>query len=154
MENLLATTGNSAFTENIIFKAKIHWISFIIPSIYMIVGVFGFYGLNVKDMIAVKLFSYFLVYIFLKALLAFLRILKTDINLSEKRLTIITGVFGRTTSDISLSKLEGMSLFQTFGGRLFGYGQLTVTTGEVAYTYRIKKPMELRAIILKQISML
>lgn len=152
MENLLATSGNSTYSENIIFKAKIHWISFIIPTLFLMVGTLGFLGLNVKDMIVVKLFSYYLVYIFFKGLLAFLRLLKTDINLSENRLTIITGIFGRTTSDISLSKLEGMSLFQTFGGRLFGYGQLTVTTGEVAHTYRIKKPMELRELILKHVS--
>lgn len=151
MENLLATSEYSTYSEDIIFKAKIHWISFIIPTLLIMVGTLGFFGLNVKDMIVVKLFSYYLVYIFFKGLLAFLRILKTDINLSEKRLTIVTGLFGRTTSDISLSKLEGMSLFQTFGGRLFGYGQLKVTTGEVSHTYRIKKPMELRRIILKQI---
>ncbi|MBB4805888.1 hypothetical protein HNP38_001160 [Chryseobacterium defluvii] len=56
----------------------------------------------------------------------------------------MAGILRKTFSDLSLNKLEGMQLHQSFLGKALNLGTLVVTTGDVTSTYFIENPMELR----------
>uniref|UniRef100_UPI0025C5F0F8 PH domain-containing protein n=1 Tax=Chryseobacterium sp. TaxID=1871047 RepID=UPI0025C5F0F8 len=59
-------------------------------------------------------------------------------------LTLSTGILGKIFSDISLNKVEGMWVLQSFLGKMLNFGSLVVTTGGVTHLYSIENPMELR----------
>lgn len=46
--------------------------------------------------------------------------------LTNERLLLVSGVFSRRVSMISVSKLKEMALERTFAGRLLGYGAFTI----------------------------
>jgi uncharacterized membrane protein YdbT with pleckstrin-like domain len=67
-----------------------------------------------------------------------IRILNTEIALTDRRLIMKTGFFTRRTSELELASVETVQLNQSFWGRLFGFGQLSVHgTGEALW----KSPM-------------
>jgi uncharacterized membrane protein YdbT with pleckstrin-like domain len=150
MKNLLAES--EALNPAIYYEAKIHWISYVIPVFFIIigsVGVISFLLLGYKYMLSfVGLISLFLIYLFIKGLLRLLRNRRTKIYIADNHLTFSTGILGKTLSDLSLSKLEGMYLHQSFLGKALNFGTLIVTTGNLTNTYFIKHPMELRDAIM------
>lgn len=147
MENLLTTETKEFQNMKILYKAKKHWLYFVVPCLQMLIGSFGFVCVAFAGGI-IKLFGFLLIYIFLKGLFALLLKIKTDIFLTENHLTISKGFFGSTITDIPLNKLEGISLSQNALGKLLNFGSLFVSTGGVHQTYLIKNPLELRSKII------
>lgn len=150
MKNLLAES--EAFNPIIHYEARIHWISYVIPIFFIIigsVGVISFLLLGYKYMLGIVGFiSLFLIYLFIRGLLRFLRNRSTKIYVTDNHLTFSTGILGKTLSDLSLNKLEGMHLHQSFLGKALNFGTLVATTGDVTNTYFIEHPMELRDAIM------
>lgn len=71
--------------------------------------------------------------ILLWALIKFLRILfykwTSEFIITDKRCILKTGLIRICVSDIALDKCEGIIFHQSIGGRIFGYGTLSATTG-------------------------
>lgn len=150
MKNLLAES--KASHPVIHYEARIHWISYVIP-IFLItigsVGVISFLLLGYKYMLGIVGFiSLFLIYLFIRGLIRFLRNRSTKIYVTDNHLTFSTGILGKTLSDLSLNKLEGMHLHQSFLGKALNFGTLVATTGDVTNNYFIEHPMELRDAIM------
>ncbi len=74
----------------------------------------------------------------------------TKIFITDKSLTLITGILSKNIDDISLNKYEGMAIHQSLLGRFLNYGILTVSTGGVTLSYQIEKPLVLREYIIRQ----
>jgi uncharacterized membrane protein YdbT with pleckstrin-like domain len=146
MKNLL--TESESFNTVIRYEAKIHWVSYIVPIFFIIIGSIGvlqFLLLGYKFMISViGIISMFLMYLFIKGLLRFIQNKKTKIYVTDNHLTFSTGIFGNTLSDLSLNKLEGIHLHQSFLGKTLNFGTLVISTGEISNTYIIENPMALR----------
>lgn len=70
----------------------------------------------------------------------------TVIAITSLRLILKTGLIARQAHDVSLDKIEEVFVNQSFLGRLFGYGVLTVHgTGVAAIGFPIlDRPVELR----------
>jgi len=66
---------------------------------------------------------------------------RTKIVLTSERLSVVTGVLGRRTASVSLSKLGALEIEQTLWGRLFRYG--TLIAGELELHY-VPDPAELQ----------
>ena len=134
--------------EEIIYEAKLHWISYILPWALILVG-----GVFIIPLFFVngyaRFISFILSLLFLVGTIDLLRKKSIKISLSSNYLSISKGILGKQTVDISLKKFEGMVLKQSLIGRGLNFGTLTVTTGEVVYSYNIKKPQELRGLIMK-----
>ncbi|MBW1619040.1 MULTISPECIES: PH domain-containing protein [Empedobacter] len=150
MKNLLAES--EGFNPTINYEAKIHWISYVIPVFFIIigsVGVISFLLLGYKYMLGlVGIISLFLIYLFIRGLLRLLKNRSTKIYVTDTHLTFSTGILGKTLFDLSLNKLEGMYQHQSFLGKALNFGTLVVTTGGVTHTYFIEYPMELRNAIM------
>jgi hypothetical protein len=147
MKNLLETTTFQESNHLIIYEAQKHWISLVIPILFIVVGIIGILP-AVSGAGILKFIGFFLLFLLFKGLKALLSFINIKIYLTENYLTIIQGVFGKTTLDIPIQKLEGIILNQNFLGKMLNFGTLTVTTGEVAQQYIIKNPEELRDVIL------
>ncbi|WP_285449714.1 PH domain-containing protein [Weeksella virosa] len=78
----------------------------------------------------------------------FLQNKSTIIILSDRLLTIKTGIFSKRISDISLQRIEGINIHQSFLGKTLNYGTIHVSTGEINHRYFISNPVQLRSAIL------
>ncbi|WP_106916661.1 PH domain-containing protein [Chryseobacterium aurantiacum] len=150
MKDLLTDIKTSC--EPINYEAKVHWISYVIPVFFTVIGSVGvlyFLLLGYKFMLGfMGIISLFLIFLFIKGIIKIIRNKNTKIYVTDNYLTFSTGILGKTFSDISLNKLEGMQFNQSFLGKMLNYGTLVVTTGEVTHSYFIENPMELRNVLL------
>lgn len=73
----------------------------------------------------------------------------TEIVITTYRFVYKTGLISRDTKEVSLNKIEEITLQQSVWGRLFGYGQLTLrgTGVGVIELPNLDDPVELRKII-------
>lgn len=142
-------TFNQTISSNeIVYQTKIHWISYVKPILFMVIGTsFLLAVFFVKSWTIV--FYMLLGYIALKGLYSYWYLKKVKIELSERFLSLKTGIFASQVNDISLSKLEGIQVSQSLLGRFLNYGRLIISTGEVSQSYLVEKPMELRKYLLE-----
>ena len=77
----------------------------------------------------------------------------TEIAVTNKRVLIKTGFFGRKTIEIFLSKIESVVVDETFLGKSLGFGTVTVrgTGGTPERFDRIASPLEFRRQVQSQI---
>lgn len=143
MRNLLKSQSDT----EVVYKAEKHWTSYILPIIFTVIGMVGILPV-IFGSGSVRIIGIILLYVFFKGAKSLAEIIKTKIYLTKDYITISTGIFGSTVSDISLEKLEGISLSQNFIGKLLNFGTLYVSTGEVRQRYIIKNPMQLRSKII------
>lgn len=147
MKDLLTDFKTS--TESVNYEARVHWISYAIPVFFIIIGSLGVFSLLISfDLGIIGIISLFLAFLFIKGITRVIRNKNTKIYVTDNYLTFSTGILGKTFSDISLSKLEGMQFNQSFLGKMLNFGTLVVTTGEVTHSYFIENPMELRNVLL------
>ncbi|UIO97025.1 PH domain-containing protein [Elizabethkingia miricola] len=57
-------------------------------------------------------------------------------------MTITTGIINKTTVDISLYRIEGKKVYQSLLGRIFNFGRVYVSTGEITKSFVIENPKE------------
>lgn len=155
MEDLLEINNLETNKAEILYETRLHWISMIPPNILMIIGVIGlpFLLLALLDGSGgiVTIISVGLSFLFFKGLYSFLLKKSMRVSDSENQLTLSQGIFSKNINDISLSKLEGLQLHQSFLGKQLDFGTLYISTGGEAQVYKIQNPMKLRGIVMKQV---
>ena len=150
MANLLSQTNSVTPTEsNVIYQTKLHWISFIVPVLLMIIGSVGVFFLIASILSGyMGIMAFFAVVLSLPFYNGFMSFMKkkkkTKILLNEKHLTIKKDFLSSSALDLALNKLEGMHLSQSYLGKEINCGTLIVSTGGVTQSYFIENPMELR----------
>lgn len=93
------------------------------------------------------------VLLWVPTLIIFLRYLKTEFVVTDKRLLVKKGIISVTADETTLDKVQNISLRQTILGRIFGYGTILIQTGATFGRDRIsyvKNPKELRDTIGRQ----
>lgn len=117
--------------EVIIARAHYHWLSWVMPSLALIVPI----TLQVLSWIYVGAdtrawLNYMTVGLIIAGALYFLwqviRIRATEIAVTDRRFIRKTGWIGRDTAEIELRSIEEVKLKMTVMGRLFGYGTLII----------------------------
>lgn len=139
---------------NVIYQTRIHWISFVRPVVLMMISFpFVITFLNMEKSMSIKLvFCGFMSLVFLKNVYIYWYLKRIYIFLSERFLSLKTGIFSKEISDISLTKLEGISVHQSLLGRWLNYGTLVISTGEISQSYKIQNPMEFRKKLLMNLN--
>lgn len=137
---------NLTNNERIIHKGHLHWFAYaggltLIAALWAVAMVV--IALNVPE-----------VWVFVVATLLALLIgygyvwlvsKNTEYYITSKRLIVKKGIIQRNTSELRLVKCEGVMVEQSMLGRLFNYGTIKITTGEVVNTYRfIASPIRFR----------
>jgi uncharacterized membrane protein YdbT with pleckstrin-like domain len=80
---------------------------------------------------------------------AWLRRMSTELAVTDRRVIHKSGIFGRTTHEMSLDKVESVEVRQSLAGRLFNYGTVIVRgTGSTWEPFpRIADPLVFRSSI-------
>ena len=70
----------------------------------------------------------------------------SEFVITTRRIIIKTGFISRNTFEMNLSKIESVNVDQSFMGRIFGYGSMTIigTGGTKESFHNISKPLEFR----------
>lgn len=147
MENLLINCKVMEQSSPILYNAKIHWISYLIPAILILVGCIGIIPLVLLrgffQIIGLLLFL-----LFCKGILKIWKIRTTKIFITQEYLSVSTGIFTKIISDISLQKMEGMQFQQSMIGKILNYGTLIISTGDIYQSFTIQNPQHLRQKLL------
>jgi membrane protein YdbS with pleckstrin-like domain len=80
----------------------------------------------------------------------------TEMAVTNRRVLMKTGMLGRRTVELMLSKVESIGVDQGAWGRLVGFGKVTVrgTGGTCELFERIDQPLEFRRQVQEQINQL
>ncbi|GAB4532244.1 MAG: hypothetical protein Tsb0010_13350 [Parvularculaceae bacterium] len=75
----------------------------------------------------------------------------TEIAVTNQRFVYKRGLISRSTEEVSLNKIEEVSLRQSFWGRVFGYGRLTIRGSGVGVIElpELDEPVKLRRSIME-----
>ncbi|HFK5512568.1 TPA: PH domain-containing protein [Elizabethkingia anophelis] len=149
MENLTLTTKLKKETRSdILHVAKIHWISYVIPIVLITFGFIGLLSFAIT-MGVFKMISLSLTILLYKGIVGLLKLKFTKIYTTRNYLTITTGIINKTSVDISLYRVEGKKVYQSIMGRIFNYGRVYVSTGEITKSFVIANPKEFKDSISK-----
>ncbi len=145
--------------ESVTYQTGLHWGAYIKPILVFVLGVvvcclivssknpsstliYVGYGIMVLSLI------YFI--------LVWIVVRSSVFVVTNRRVYIKTGVFSQAVKDIRLAKADSISVETTLAGRIFGYGNLVVSsTGDSKNVYHdVSCPQKFRNAINKQIDLM
>ncbi len=137
--------------EVVICEAKFHYIMFLLPmALALIAIVFPFIPI-VEDTLNTRL-------IFSGILIVLAALWYLVINngkkfvLTNKRIILKTGIIMRNSKELMLRKCESINVRQSIMGRILGYGDVIVSTGEEKDVFKyVRNPMTFSTKINEQI---
>ncbi|MCH7947447.1 MAG: PH domain-containing protein [candidate division Zixibacteria bacterium] len=130
--------------ENILYSGKMHWVVFLWPIIWLIIGLMlldSFGGLLI--LIA-----------FGTGMASLINYTTSEFGVTNKRVIVKVGFIRRNSLEVLLNKVEGIQVNQGILGRILGYGSITVTgTGGTKDPFhKIAAPLEFRKKVQEQIA--
>ncbi len=134
--------------ERVLYKTRLHWILFLKPVLVAVAG------LVLSVVLWRVLEPPWLWYIGLAVVLAglawgfvhFVELMTSEFAVTTTRLIFKVGLIARYTTELLLSKVESIGVNQGLLGRIFNYGDLTVTgTGGAREVFhRVRDPIGFR----------
>ncbi len=131
---------NLTVGENVIYRAKLHWVVFLWPIIcfaFAIVFLLSnvVFPRNILLVIAIIL-----------SIRAFINYYTSEFGVTNKRVIVKAGFIRRVSLEILLTKVEGIQVSQGILGRILDYGSILVsgTGGSKDPVHNISAPMEFR----------
>lgn len=137
--------------EAIIYEAKKHWILFVRPLVIFIIA-YAF-SLTLRSGAGIG----FLISVGITLLDLIPRAIKyfySEFVVTNKRVLIKRGFISRDSTELLLSKLEGIQVDQNIFGRLLNYGTIKVSAANAMYVNRyprITNPLSFRKVVQEQI---
>lgn len=127
--------------ERVTYRTTLHPIIFLGPALTTGLGVPFFFMDGVESLGAILVMVGGLAFLGTR-----IRYSTSEFAVTDKRVLVKTGFISRKTMDTMLTKVEGVQVDQTIGGRIFNYGSVTVTgTGGSKEPFKmIRYPMILR----------
>jgi len=150
MFNLILNMNTLENVRPVLYQTKSHWISYVYPVAYIVIGFIGIPGFFILYGL-LKLFCFLLIILFYKGVSSLLRKRSVKICVTEGTLSISSRVFSKMVHEIPINRMEGISVFQNWMGRLFNYGTLAVSIGNNVLMYSISNPAALKSELMKQI---
>lgn len=135
--------------ENVTYRAKLHWIVFAWPIIWLIVAIVLFSNGNSAagfGTIAIILFI-------LTGITSLVSYLTSEFGVTNKRVLVKIGFIRRNSLEVLLNKVEGIQVNQGILGRILGFGTVRVsgTGGTRDPFHKISAPLKLRRAAQEQI---
>lgn len=107
-------SSNLQKNEQIVLEAKVHWATLIIPGLLILC-----YGIGLIWFIP-----------------RLIRLLTTELSLSNKRLVGKYGLINTKQMDSPLNKINSISVESGLLGKIFGYATITVNTSSTVYIFK------------------
>src|SRR5690348_13688638 len=136
--------------ESVIYRARLHWIVFLWPIIWLIVAILlfgageGAAGLGV---IALILFI-------ATGIGSLVSYVTSEFGVTTKRVLVKVGFIRRNSLEILLNKVESIQVHQGILGRILSFGTVRVcgTGGSREPFHKISSPLQLRRAAQEQIA--
>lgn len=138
--------------EQIVYEARQHWIIYWKPFLLLLasIAIFAIPTQDVQFTIQIIASAVMLIGAAIWALNIYGG---RKYILTTSRLILKRGIIRRESTDLILRRCEGVSIRQSIMGRLFRYGTVAVSTGEVVNEFRlIEDPVRFSTQINQQIS--
>jgi len=107
--------------ESLIYRAKLHWIIFARPVIWLIVAVLL---LGSGGDAATAWGGFFLLLAILDGIASFIDYSTSEFGITNKRVLVKVGLIRRKSLELLLSKVEGIQVSQGILGRLLDFGSV------------------------------
>jgi len=132
--------------EQVLYKAKLHWVIFISPALLLILGLILFAANGTLGGIVTGLGVIGLI-------IAYLNVSTSEFAVTNKRVIIKVGIIKRNSLDTVLKKVESITVNQPIIGRMFGYGSIVVSGsgGTPQPFHKIANPLEFRKQVNEQV---
>jgi uncharacterized membrane protein YdbT with pleckstrin-like domain len=138
--------------EQIEYRANLHWLVFILPTLLLIAAIWLFFSLGgtVAKFLAVIL----IVGVLVTGLHALVERMTSEFAVTNKRVLIKTGLIRRHSLETLLGKVESIGVSQSILGRILGFGTIVIsgTGGSKEPFHRIANPMMFRRRVQEQIA--
>ncbi|MGA3117814.1 MAG: PH domain-containing protein [Syntrophobacteraceae bacterium] len=139
--------------ENILYRARLHWVVFFWPVIWFVVAIVFF---SRGGDVAVTVGRLFILIGIAKAISSYISFSTSEFAVTNQRVIAKVGFIRRNSLEVLLGKIEAIQVNQDILGRILGYGSITVsgTGGTRDPFHNISNPLELRRKIQEQVVML
>ena len=138
--------------EQIEYRANLHWLVFILPTLLFIAAIWLFFSLggNIAKFLALIL----IVGVLVTGLIAVIERMTSEFAVTNKRVLIKTGLIRRHSLETLLSKIESIGVAQSILGRILGFGTIVIsgTGGSKEPFHKIADPMQFRRRVQEQIA--
>ena len=136
--------------EHVVYRTRRHWIIFARAALVLIAGaavLIAFHTVPLAGAAVLLVGASMLIP-------PFIAHQTTELGVTNKRMIVKVGFVRRRTLELLLRQVEALSVDQTLGGRLLGYGTITLSgTGGVREIFhRVRAPLELRRRIQGQVA--
>ena len=112
--------------ERVVYRTRLHWSVFVLPVLFIVIILVPLAAWLVasgrQDIVWAPVVLAVLVII-----PPIIRRQSSDFAVTNKRVMMKVGVFTTRSVELLLGKIEAISVDQTVGGRIFGYGNIVVT---------------------------
>jgi len=135
--------------EEIIYQAKLHWIIFLWSIIWGVVSI-PFFTLKAWSATGGGVV---VVIALLTAITPYIKYLTSEFGVTNQRVIVKTGFISRDSSDIMLTKIEGIQVDQEILERVLGYGSIAIigVGGTKEPFHEISDPLEFREQVEEQV---
>jgi len=142
--------NNLMVGEEIVYRAKLHWVVFLWPVIWLIVALLFFSSGG--D--ATTGGGLFILIAIASGIASFINYSTSEFGITSKRVIVKIGFIRRKSFEVLLTKVEGIQVDQGILGRILGYGTIVVSgTGGAKDPFRrISAPFELRRKVQEQVA--
>jgi uncharacterized membrane protein YdbT with pleckstrin-like domain len=136
--------------ENILYRAKLHWVVFLWPVIWLVVAIILFSGGGRTAPVG----GVFILIAIITGTAAFIKFSTSEFGITNKRVIVKVGWIRRNSLEVLLNKVEGIQVNQGILGRILGYGSITVsgTGGTKDPFHKISAPLEFRRKVQERIA--
>jgi uncharacterized membrane protein YdbT with pleckstrin-like domain len=126
--------------EQVTYRAKLHWIIYLVPVIVLLAAVAVALTLNGIAGLVVGAVGLLLL------IPPWIKSSSSEFAITNKRVVIKVGLVRRHSLELLLQKVEGIGVDQGIIGRILGYGTITVSGvgGTKEAFQRISNPLEFR----------
>lgn len=132
--------------ESIVYEAKLHWIIFLWPLIWVVIGLMVMANNGPAIL--------FFILAVITGIISFINFSTSEFGITTKRILVKTGLIRRNSIEVLLTKVEGIQVHQGILGRLLNYGTIIIsgTGGSREPFHRISDPITFRKYAQEQIA--
>jgi uncharacterized membrane protein YdbT with pleckstrin-like domain len=139
--------------ETVVYSTKLHWFVYLWAILLLVIGgvlALAAWSISNSPNLSLALGIAAVIFALLalsSALGAFIRRATTELAVTDQRIIYKTGLLARHTLEMNRGRVESVAVDQTFLGRIFGYGTVTVRgVGSVMEPIRnINDPLTFRS---------
>jgi membrane protein YdbS with pleckstrin-like domain len=124
---MIEDEGLKMTENNIEYQARLHWIIFLWPVVFLLC--LPYFSAKLEYLLRIPSFIFYVLLLvdLLWIGLVFLTYLCSSLVIKKKQVILCTGIVIRQTIDIPMMKIESIDIRQTILGSLLQYGSLVIT---------------------------